>query len=825
METPQKQKAFRTIIRSWSGSWQEWGSIILLFLVLEIAILSIEQAQWITPQPSLTTTLVLAILIGWVLCKSRLPDLARYPLAVIFGAMVTVWQASSLLPPSEMTPRVSQLIINLQSWWQTMSIAGHSADTTYFAVFLTLVTWTIGYISTWFLLRRQNAWVAVSLGTIAILVNLSNLSDKHYSFFFLYLVAALLLIGQSNLARHIYWFKKNSAHYSRRGTIYFMASLICLSILIVSIAWQTPEVRAYRMETLISTKIPLKKNIEEYFYNLLLAVQAKQPFLMSLEQRELLFGDSYGQGNELQFVITSEQPHYWRTRMYDIYTSSGWTSSNAEEYLLIEEIASSEAESISNRSQITYGVVTKLRTDILLTAGEFVSADTPVTVHSLIPLSFDIELSDSSHDGDLPPDVASLARSLRTAELASKEFGSDELSQLLPEDLLLTGTGTSRDNPDETSRVLPPALGNGQPTTIEVTRRPAPGRDTITVTSPRLFRPNQHYTVTASVSSVTPAELAKAGDDYPHWVTDYYLQLPLAFPERIRQLSETVTQEVESPYDKVLAIKQYLSQINYSLQVKAPPEGADGVYYFLFTEKSGNCVHFASTMAVMLRSVGVPSRLCTGYTPGEWDASTGESILRAKNRHAWPEVYFPDYGWVEFEATPGTDTETEAIAGRDDAVSDYGEEIQEPEIDEGMIGWDLGAGGTNTTPRKWPTPFLLLAIILGVLLILALSSVIASRIKRFLTPDGAHEVYSEMCFLASLMRLKPEPQQTPLEYCSELTSVFPLQTEAIDNIVQTYLENRFSRRKILMHLQRRKLQDAWHEVYPAFLRRLFRPKH
>ncbi len=95
-------------LKSWLGNWQEWGTIILLFLTLEIVVRSLEQAQWITPQPSLTLVLALAVLTGWLLCQSRLPGTATYPLALLLGAAVTLWQASNLLPALETASRLNQ---------------------------------------------------------------------------------------------------------------------------------------------------------------------------------------------------------------------------------------------------------------------------------------------------------------------------------------------------------------------------------------------------------------------------------------------------------------------------------------------------------------------------------------------------------------------------------------------------------------------------------------------------------------------------------------------------------------------------------------------
>ncbi len=727
-------------LKGWLGSWFELGAILFLFLVLEIAVRSIEQAQWIKPQPSLTVILMLAMLTGWLLYRSHLPNKASYPVAVFLGALVTVWQASNLLPPSETASRLSQLVVALRSWWQAMSMARPSEGTIHFAVFLIFFTWIIGYISTWFILRRQNAWVAVSLGVVTILVNLSNLTQEYYVFFFFYLLAGMLLVGWMSLGRHYSWFREYGIHYPKRGLMHFTASLLCLSLLVASLALLTPEILVNRLDTVAVTKMPWRNNIEEYLTNTLAAVPAKQPSLRSREQKGLLFRDFSQSGNEVHFILTSERPFYLRTRIYDVYISQGWKNSDAVEYVSGQETTGAVTEGFSERSEMTYTVLTGLRTDVVLTAGEFVSSDV---------------------------------------------FG--------------------------------------------VTRMQMGVGDTISVITPYVLRPGQRYTVTASVSSATSAELSKAGEDYPQQVTDYYLQLSPTLPERVVQLSQTVTQEAESPYDKAIAIKNYLALMRYTPKIKASPEEVDGVDSFLFTQKLGNCAHFASAMVVMLRSVGVPSRLCVGYLPGKWDATAGSSTIRAKDYHAWPAVYFPGYGWVEFEAVPVASSESEgAFSPASGSDLFFGGEWEDWMAYEEM--WTSGAvtngnqdsSSTVTSSRNWSLLWsLLLAIIGAIILFYALRFVASRWLTRFGGPDYASSIYGRVCFLASLVKLGPQPQQTPFEYGARLVAVFPLQAEALDIIVRTYIENRFSPRKELGILQKGMLQKSWCQLYPTLLKRLF----
>ncbi len=97
---------------------------------------------------------------------------------------------------------------------------------------------------------------------------------------------------------------------------------------------------------------------------------------------------------------------------------------------------------------------------------------------------------------------------------------------------------------------------------------------------------------------------------------------------------------------------------NYPYDLSIPPqrEEMDAVEYFLFEERRGYCEQFASSLAVMVRSLGIPARVATGYVPGEYNPFTGLYEVKASSAHAWVEVYFPGYGWSTFDPTPGFDS-------------------------------------------------------------------------------------------------------------------------------------------------------------------------
>jgi hypothetical protein len=118
-------------------------------------------------------------------------------------------------------------------------------------------------------------------------------------------------------------------------------------------------------------------------------------------------------------------------------------------------------------------------------------------------------------------------------------------------------------------------------------------------------------------------------------------------------LAKEATAEADTPYTRALALEAYLRSFPYDLEVAKPPEGRDVVDYFLFDLQRGYCDYFASAMVVMARSVGIPARLAVGYAMGSYDFQQGAYVVTEKDAHAWPELYFPGYGWIPFEPTSG----------------------------------------------------------------------------------------------------------------------------------------------------------------------------
>ncbi len=158
------------------------------------------------------------------------------------------------------------------------------------------------------------------------------------------------------------------------------------------------------------------------------------------------------------------------------------------------------------------------------------------------------------------------------------------------------------------------------------------------------------YTARSALSAVTVAQLRAAGTDYPEWVTERYLQLPDTITPRMRELAREIAAGRDTPYDIAVAVTDYLrTHIRYTQTVPPIPRGREPLDWFLFDLRRGFCNYYASAEVVLLRSLGIPARLAVGFAAGK--PGEGGYIVRDKDAHAWPEVYFPGIGWVEFEPT------------------------------------------------------------------------------------------------------------------------------------------------------------------------------
>jgi protein-glutamine gamma-glutamyltransferase len=147
--------------------------------------------------------------------------------------------------------------------------------------------------------------------------------------------------------------------------------------------------------------------------------------------------------------------------------------------------------------------------------------------------------------------------------------------------------------------------------------------------------------------------------------------LPQQLDPRIPALARQIGEHAKTPIDKTLAIEGYLrSRLTYTLKLTGNT-GDDPLAHFLFESRAGHCEYFASAMAVMLRTLGIPTREVNGFLPGEYNDLAGDYIVRASDAHSWVEVYFPNVGWLTFDPTPPAADHNAGLLSRLGAYADW----------------------------------------------------------------------------------------------------------------------------------------------------------
>jgi transglutaminase-like putative cysteine protease len=168
-----------------------------------------------------------------------------------------------------------------------------------------------------------------------------------------------------------------------------------------------------------------------------------------------------------------------------------------------------------------------------------------------------------------------------------------------------------------------------------------------------LYR-GESYSVTSLLSDATATQLRAAPAVYPEWISRQYLQLSPSISANTRLLAQQIVDAASAitPYDRAKAIEGWLrANIIYNELIPQPPPDRDPVDWVLFDIRQGYCNYYATAMVVMLRSLGIPARMAAGFAQGTWDASQNVFSVREKDAHTWVEVFFPGYGWIDFEPT------------------------------------------------------------------------------------------------------------------------------------------------------------------------------
>ena len=819
-----------------------WDTFALMLAATSVVAWTVREANWVET-PGLFFVIFLGLLTGLVLAKIRAPWPLLHLAALGLGLFVVIWQTASLLPDLSTLDAMREVWDRTAAWFVVAREGGINTDLLPATLYLLGLAWLLGYVSAWPLFRYTNVWIALLIGAMAILTTLSFLPEKFALRFFLFLFLAMLLAARTNVIHHRkIWRANNIQSLPSGSTRWFTTTAIVLLCGIVLATASGLPLNVYVSKTVVKLwnkgRSPIAR-FDDDFARMFSGITSKKDVKGRYFGSTLPFQGKISFGGEVVMWASSRDPAYWLSRTYSKYTSEGWIAGETTIQDIGPEGLPPPPHESGKRELAFQQVQLTFNTDELFTGGnvDWVSHD--ALVETLKPPVFKIDLKDPSNNSNLPPDVQDLAEEwTHSLNPPPNKFVESYITSVLPEHLTLVEASPGGDTDNWTS----------QDSVTLVRKEP----DIPDVTDWRLanrLEANETYSLYSFVSNATNRELQEAGDDYHPFITDQYLQLPASLPQRVRDLTDLITEQAGNPLDKALAIQAYLrdeTRFTYSQDIKRPPLDSDGVDHFLFKSTAGYSDYFASAMTVMLRAVGVPARMAAGYAPGEQTIFTGRRAIKDSDSHGWTQVYFPGYGWIDFEPTPNwpaiergeipsalaeTPVESEPLDLDPQSLSqieDQGIECEDglfyddiddpsecPEFGTNPLGDEVLEGSTwNPISVGAPLAIVLVVIAAGWLA----GWLVWTRGLRNATP--AEKVYTKMGRLGTVAGLGRRSQQTPIEYAAFVGTAIPAIATDTRTVAWSFAVDRYSQQT--SEDDQGTLNDIWKRIRGGLLIRLLR---
>lgn len=736
-----------------------WSTVILLILMLLCVTWAMNAARWTDGLIILQEVVVAAGLTGIILGKSRTRSRLAHVLSGLMGFTLGVYLTSTVV--REAATLTGQGAILELEWrfrlWLYSLITQEPASSRYmFLLVMSLVMWFVAYYSAWAIFRRQQAWWAVILTGLALLVNVTAAKRSLTGYFLAFLIIALLLIVRTSLASYQQEWRRSRVRYGDDLVGSSLRAGLIISVVAIVLAWLAPEALASRPLRQAWDRVsePWRRIQEESSRMFPDLNYQNQPPVIRYS-RAMRFGGPVELTDAPVADVRADGGRYWRFAAFHEYNGNGWTNTDVTTLLLEageEGVAQPEFRARHELSQ-TVVLLQDMGVDgVLLAAAQPIQVSLPVRAVM----------------GYLTP---------------------EEERGLTPADAMFPG-------------------GPGDPTLLYPREPQVQGAT---------------YGVLSSVTHADEVSLRLSGTDYPDWIVPRYTVLPESVPGRVRLLAEEVTADAATPYDKAIALRDYLRGFPYNEAIAAPEPWQDGVDYFLFEAQEGYCTYYASAMVVMLRLVGVPARYVEGYSNGS--PESGVYHLLEWDGHSWVEVFFPHYGWVEFEPTAadpinarplretgagGLGDDSAGRDGRQEDMSDPAEELYDPDVD--LARPDASRAGFWYRARRWLWPLVgALALALGSL------GVYATRRRRQTEGMSATErVYFDLVnWVRRLLGIRPLAHQTPHEYARSVSWLIPRGRQSIERLADAYVAERFGGKAG----DPSDVETAWREVWPMLWQR------
>ncbi len=854
------------------------GSITIgiIFVVVFSVADSIAAANWVDSMPDLKLMALLAVASAVLLSSARLHWTAALLLGLGIGTAVVLWQVltvDSVAGQPFFFDRFQDLWFRLLDWFTQAFNAGITTDNLPFILFVSSAVWLATFPGTLLVLRGRNPWPLLILLGIILSINVSYLDGKQWDFnFAFYIGGAALLLMRTNLLRRMERWRRTGTSYPEFISLTFLAVTIVAVAALMLVARVTPRPdRSAALNDLWGGITAPFDDLSDEFERLFSGIDSRRGAPIHTFSENFVLQGDITPGDSIVVRVDSPEPGLLRGASYDEYTTSGWRQSETVSRSVqgdtpISPDSGAGVDAYQKRREVDVRLSVERSPGVLFSFGAPESVDRNVTVEQLAPSSLRLDVSGDGNRAPTPE--------LAEASAAIAELGDDdgltlsdlqEAATLLPDEFKISATFTAVPDPEGVARGPEPIVE------LEIESEPTQA-DVVSIRASEKVRAGFTYQATGTVSTATVLQLRDAGADYPFWVTDRFLQLPSGLSDsdlaRLRELALRVTAGAPSAFDAAASLELYFREgvatdgagqlvltedgtprllYPFRTDIELPPPGADAVSWWLFeyVDEAGLPIggyydYYASALAVLLRSIDVPARVNTGYalTDNNFDNRTRTFIVRGRDAYTWVEVFFPGYGWVDFDPTPADTGEGflgiqgQRLASQrftpfsSDVFDDAGLDAFLDELSffadiEALQDLDLGTG-SESGGIGFNIWFLLgPGVAIAALLVVSGSSRLVWEFSlRGLTP--VERAWHSTQRLSRWCGLHAQPTDTPSEYASTLgDAVFD--QESARTLAGHYERERFGS-KTLSEPQITEVHTAWRSLRGRLMRRILHLK-
>ena len=723
---------------------------ILLLVALSTAN-SIYIAGWVADMPDLRITAAAGVLLAVGLGRLRW---LRWPLAMLTGVviggliiMAQITQMETLGGQPLFWDRFTDFGFRFEDWFRQAFSAGLTTDNLPFVFFTDVFVFVASFLGAYAVARWRNAWVAMILLGALLAVNVSYLSDRQWNLSYgFFLTGSMLLLMRASLLRRMDRWRAQGSAYPDWISLSFLGATMIAIVLLLSLSRAIPRPdESQALEDAWTTIAEPFEGLNDDFRRLFSGIDSRRGVpVHSFDDFLVLQGD-VDPGDAIIMRAAATEPGLLRGAAYDEYTGRGWRQSpsvarTVPELQPISGSAAADETSVNNegtvmsseyldRRPVAAQISVEKSPAVLFSFGAPVIANKDTRVDTLASVEFSVDFAEPDRfmGTDLEPALAAIGDRIAAGNADPEDDvdvpSADEVASYVPVQYTLVDVDVDSKTGAPTGLLLRSAPEE----TDVLSLRPAQRR----------VRAGFTYQITGTVSGANEEALAAAGRDYPLWVSETFLQLPDYDEEQLGNLTDllhTIARSFQlgpdplredrgyNPYAIAAAIETYLRSAPaidedgrvvrdddgepvplYPLttEIELPPAKSDAVYWFLFENLEdgrpigGYYDYHASSMAVLLRTAGVPARIVTGFvlSVNNFDDRTQNYIVRGHDAYAWVEVYFPEYGWVDFDPTPSTSAD-EALASIAGGAGG-GRRIAAQRLATPRFDLRPGIGGTN----------------------------------------------------------------------------------------------------------------------------------